>query len=112
MFREVDGGLFLYSYRQLSLAQMIEAIEDLKVNAYWLNHYLPIATNTGDSSYLIVDPQGKHSSTGGLICWSIDEGVVETIAHGLASFLDSLVKDIQEKKVTFQAEKGFIKNAE
>lgn len=111
LFRNIDGGLYLYGFKQLNLTEMLDAIEELKVNAYWMNHYLPIASNSEDNTYLIVEPQGKLWSSGGLISWSIDEGVEETISPGLDSFLDSLVTDIQTQKVSFESGKGYVRHS-
>ena len=59
LYRIADGCLYFYQYRQYSLKEVIDAVEDLRVNANWINHYLPFAFDADQNQYLVVEPQGS-----------------------------------------------------
>lgn len=107
LYKDADGCLFFHNFRQLTLGQALEAVEELRVNATWYNNYMPIGRLTnekGKNEYLIVDGEGT------VVAWEVDEGILEKVSDSLQSYLGRLVAEISGHTVSYKgAELGYRK---
>lgn len=107
LYKDADGCLFFHSFRQLTLGQALEAVEELRVNATWYNNYMPIGRLTNDkgkNEYLIVDGEGT------VVAWEVDEGILEKVSDSLQAYLARLMTEISTHSVSYKgAELGYRK---
>jgi hypothetical protein len=100
LYKDSDGCLYFYNFKQLTMEEALEAVDEMRINANWCNNYMPIGVHVNErdvSEYLIVDKQGT------VIAWEVDEGVLEKIADSLQVFLSKFVEEaITKKSLTYQ----------